>query len=72
MEIILPVNSEGEVNLPISGLKNPVVRESGVEIYKNGACIQGISEITPGKRDDKYISFNIGSGTYLFWVGESL
>jgi alpha-L-rhamnosidase len=71
VEVTVPVNSEGEVNLPLSGLKNPVIKESGREIYKNGSYIQGVSGITTGKRDDGYVTFDVGSGTYSFWMGES-
>jgi hypothetical protein len=71
VEVTVPVNSEGEVNLPLSGLKNPVIKEGGREIYKNGSYIQGVSGITTGKRDDGYVTFDVGSGTYSFWMGES-
>ena len=70
VEVTLPVNSEGEVNLPLLGLKVPVIRESGREIYKNNSYLPGITGITAGKRDDDYITFNVGSGAYSFWVGE--
>jgi hypothetical protein len=71
VEVIVPVNSEGEVNLPLSGLKNPVIKEGGRETYKNGSYIQGVAGITNGKRDDEYVTFSVGSGAYSFWIGES-
>lgn len=71
MEVVLPVNSEGEICLPVSGLKKPVVRESGKVIYKNNAFIKGIPGITGGKQDGEYITFKAGSGTYSFRIGES-
>jgi alpha-L-rhamnosidase len=71
VEVILPVNSEGEVNLPLLGLKDPVIKESGREIFKNSSYLRGITGIIPGKRDDGYVTFNVGSGAYSFWIGES-
>ena len=71
VEVTVPVNSEGEVNLPLSGLKNPVIKEGGREIYKNGSYIQGVAGITNGKRDGGYVTFGVGSGAYSFWIGES-
>lgn len=71
VEVTLPVNSEGEVNIPLLGLKSPVVKESGRVIYKGGSYIQDAPGITGGKRDGEYVTFAVGSGTYSFWVGES-
>ena len=71
LEVTLPVNSEGKVSLPLLGLKNPVVRESGRVIYKDGSYIQSVSGITAGKRDDEYITLDVGSGAYSFWIEES-
>ena len=71
LEVTLPVNSEGKVSLPLLRLKSPVVRESGKVVYKDGSYIQSVSGITAGKRDDGYITFDVGSGAYSFWIGES-
>ena len=71
LEVTLPVNSEGKVSLPLLGLKNPVVRESGKEVYKDGSYIQSVSGITAAKQDNGYITFDVGSGRYSFWIGES-
>lgn len=71
LEVTLPVNSEGKVSLPLLGLKSPVVRESGRVVYKDGSYIPSVSGITAGKRDDSYITFDVGSGAYSFWIGES-
>jgi len=71
LEVTLPVSSGGKVNLPLLGLKSPVVRESGRVVYKDGSYIQSVSGITAGKRDDRYVTFDVGSGAYSFWIGES-
>jgi alpha-L-rhamnosidase len=71
VEVSLPVNSEAEVNLPLSGLKNPVVKERGRVVYQDDSYVQGVSGIVAGKRNEGHITFNVGSGTYSFWIGES-
>jgi alpha-L-rhamnosidase len=71
LEVVLPVNSEGEICLPLSGLKNPVVKESGKAVYKDNSYVKDISGITSVKRDDDYLTFNVGSGTYSFRISES-
>ena len=71
MEITLPVNSEGEVNLPLSGIKKPVVKERGKVVYQDDSYVQGVSGIVAGKRNEGHIIFSVGSGTYSFWIGES-
>ncbi len=72
LEVTLPVNSGGKVSLPLLGLKSPVVKEGGKVIYQDGSYIQSISGITAGKRDDGYITFDVGSGAYSFLIGESV
>jgi alpha-L-rhamnosidase len=71
LEVTLPVNSEGKVSLPVTGIKNPVIKESGRVLYQAESYLPGASGITSGKREGEYISFNVGSGTYSFWIAES-
>jgi hypothetical protein len=59
------------VSIPAFGLENPVVRETGKEIFSNGCYIKGAAGITAGQRDGDYITFSVGSGTYSFFIGES-
>jgi len=70
LEVTLPVNSKGKVHVPDLGLKNPVVKESDKIVWKDGVYIQGVSGIISGKRENGYIIFEIGSGSYSFWIGE--
>ncbi len=69
LDVTLPVNSEGKINFPLSGLTNPVVKENGRIIYQDDSSIPGVSGITAGKRQDGYLTFEVGSGDYSFWIG---
>mgnify|MGYP000226888060 CR=1 FL=1 len=68
LEVSLPVNSRGEVHIPDLGLKNPMVKEGGKIIWKNEAYVKGVPGITSGKREEGYIIFEVGSGTYSFQI----
>jgi alpha-L-rhamnosidase len=70
LDIVLPVNCEAEISLPITGLKNPLVMESGKAVFKNNSFVKGVSGITDVKRNNEYITFTAGSGMYSFWAGE--
>jgi alpha-L-rhamnosidase len=72
LDITLPVNSETKVSLPLSGLKKPLVKEHGKLIYKDDSFTSGVSGIISAKRDEGYITFDVGSGVYSFWIGESV
>ena len=68
LEVSLPVNSRGEVHIPDLGLENPIVKEGGKTIWKNGVYMKGVSGIISGKREKGYIIFEVGSGTYSFQI----
>ena len=70
LDVTLPVNSGGKICLPLAGLKNPVVTETGNLIYQDASFISGAAGITTGKREEDYLIFHVGSGTYSFWIGE--
>ena len=72
LDITLPVNSETKVSLPLSGLKKPLVKEHDKLIYKDDSFTSGVSGIISAKRDEGYITFDVGSGVYSFWIGESV
>ncbi len=70
LEVVIPVNSKGEVYVPTMGLKNPVVEESGRIVWKDGCFIEGVPGVESGRVEDNYIIFNVGSGSYTFSVRE--
>jgi alpha-L-rhamnosidase len=69
LDVTLPVNCEGKINLPLAELKNPVVKVNGKIIHQDDSFIPVVSGITAGKREDGYITFEVGSGDYSFWIG---
>jgi alpha-L-rhamnosidase len=71
LDVVLPVNSEGKICIPLTGFTNPVVKENGRVIYRNNKFVPGVPGITAGTREEGFITFNAGSGDYSFRIGES-
>ncbi|MCX8170833.1 MAG: glycoside hydrolase family 78 protein [Candidatus Bathyarchaeota archaeon] len=70
LEVKIPVNSKGEVYIPLLGLKNPVIRENERIIWKNETFIHEAPEITFVRKEENYLILEIGSGSYVFQVAE--
>ena len=68
MEVIIPVNSEAEVNVPKIGLKNVSVTEGDQTIYKSGRFIGSSPGITSASEIGDYVTFQVGSGSYHFML----
>jgi alpha-L-rhamnosidase len=68
LEVILPVNSEGQVSIPTLGLRNPVVTEGVTIVWENGSYTQSAVGITSAQQDREYITFEVGSGSYVFRI----
>jgi alpha-L-rhamnosidase len=68
LEVCIPVNSEAKVSVPKIGLRNIEITESDKTIWKNGKFIQGTFGITNGTKTAEYVTFDVGSGSYRFWL----
>ena len=68
LDVTIPVNSKAKVSVPTIGLKNVAVKESGKLIWKAGKFIEGASGITAGSESGDYVTFDVGSGSYVFRI----
>lgn len=66
LTVTLPVNSQGKVSVPTLGLKAISITESGKAVWRNDAFVPGAPGITAGIREVGYMTFSVGSGTYVF------
>jgi len=66
MKVTIPANSQAKVSIPKMGLRNVSVGERGVPIWEDGEFIEGVSGIMAGGETEDYVSFHVGSGTYVF------
>jgi alpha-L-rhamnosidase len=71
LDVVVPVNSQAKVSVPMLGWENPVIREDDEVIYKNGSYVHGVAGISSGMKEDDYVTFELGSGSYSFGIGES-
>jgi hypothetical protein len=70
LEVNIPVNSVGEVYIPTINIKNPVIKEGEEIVWKDGELTQRVPGLISARKEGDYIIFNVGSGKYIFWVGE--
>ena len=66
LEVTIPVNSQAKVSVPKMGLENIVIAESGNPIWKDGSYIGSAAGIADGSESDDYVTFDVGSGSYVF------
>lgn len=66
MKVTIPVNSQAKISVPRIGLRNVSVRESGRSIWEAGEFIKDVPGIIAGSETEDYVSFDVGSGSYVF------
>jgi len=66
LRVVIPVNTSAKVSVPKIGLKKGVVKEGARAIWKAGKFVKGASGITAGSESEKYVTFDVGSGSYVF------
>ena len=68
MQVTIPANSTGSISVPTLDMETVTIREQDKKIWENGSFNQAMSGILDGKKQDQYITFSVGSGTYHFTV----
>ena len=66
MKVTLPTNSKGKVSVPKMQLKNVTITESGNTLWKDGLYVGKVLGISSGSETEDYVTFDVGSGNYLF------
>ncbi len=66
MKATIPANAVGRISVPTAGLKEISVREGSHDVWKDGHYIGGAPGISSGTSESDYMTFQTGSGTYLF------
>ncbi len=65
---ILPANTSGNISVPRLDFENISISEGGETIWQQGEFLGEGQEIAPAGADDKFITFQVGSGAYEFRV----
>jgi alpha-L-rhamnosidase len=66
LEVALPVNSRARVSVPKIGLKDVAVTENGKSVYRAGRFVKGVAGISSAEESEDYVTFDVGSGAYIF------
>jgi alpha-L-rhamnosidase len=66
LAVTLPANTSGKVSIPVLGLNDIEITESGKQIWKNGKYVEGDKGISGGTGQGKYVTFDVASGDYDF------
>ena len=62
----IPPNATAEFKVPIDGVKNPAILESGRPVWKDGRFHQGVNGVNAGSGKASDISLELASGKYEF------
>jgi len=66
VNVSLPVNVGGTVSVPVAGLRNVIVTESGAPVWRGSAFVAGVAGVYGAALDGAYVTFSVGSGEYAF------
>ncbi len=66
LEVALPAGSRAKVSVPKIGLKNVTVTENGKSVYRAGRFVKGVAGISSAEESEDYVTFDVGSGSYMF------
>ena len=62
----IPPNATAEFKVPTGSVKNPMLLESNVPVWKNGRFQQGVNGVSAGSSKPPDISLGLASGKYEF------
>jgi len=64
----LPVNVAGTVSVPVAGIADVLVTESGAPVWRGGAFVPGVAGVYGAALDGAYVTFTVGSGYQFAFV----
>ncbi|MCC6126811.1 MAG: family 78 glycoside hydrolase catalytic domain [Pirellulales bacterium] len=62
----IPVNARAKISIPKLGLHDVLVEENGKPVWRKGAYVGGAEGITAGNDERDDVTFDTGSGTFIF------
>ncbi len=68
LQVTVPVNSQAAVSIPTAGLEQVRITERGSVIWECGKAGPALAGIRDGYEDGGYVTFTVGSGSYVFDV----
>ena len=71
LSVEIPANCRANVSLPACEPGNSRIMEANTEIWRNGVATGSVDGITYLQASESHITFEIGSGKYVFSVAQS-
>lgn len=72
MKVTVPANTQAQASIPTLGLRSVNITEGGNTVWKGGKYLPGIAGINSGRDGSGYVTFDVGSGTYVFRLTEMI
>ena len=66
LKAVIPANARGKISIPKVGLSDVSIEESDRLVWEKGHYVGGAAGITAGTDESAYVTFDTGSGTYVF------
>jgi alpha-L-rhamnosidase len=66
IKVTIPPNATARVSVPKLGRKEIAVTESRRPVWQAGNFVSGVPGISAGSETDDYVTFDVGSGYYVF------
>lgn len=66
--VSIPANSTGVIGVPLRGLTNVAIKEGRTIVWENNQFQHKAEGVNSATSDEQYITFRVGSGTYVFTV----
>jgi alpha-L-rhamnosidase len=66
MDVIVPANATAKIHIPMVGVENVAIEESGRMVWHDGSYIHGVDGIHGANAEGAFVTFDVGSGSYGF------
>jgi len=68
MDIEIPSNTTADIVIPVKGIRNAKLTESGTLVWQNGTFYEGVPGINNIENNIEMLTVKAGSGKYRFVI----
>jgi alpha-L-rhamnosidase len=72
LKAVIPANATATISVPTDGLREVRVEESGRVVWEREGFLDGTPGIERAASEEAYVTFNVGSGVYVFLLKGAL
>jgi alpha-L-rhamnosidase len=67
----IPANTTATISIPVTDDPGLKVTEGSSKVWENGNFVSGVTGITNGRKEDRFLTFSVGSGKYEFTLSSN-